>query len=299
VGLTGVIYAAIVVAWAAYLVPLALRRHDEAARSRSIDRFSGAMRVLSRRGESTAGWMVVAPPEAIDRVISPGLSRRATTGASVATAARPSRAALRAAATRRRRVLIVLACLTAAVATAAGFGVVPWWSAGFPLVLVGGFLCLVRHQVRKTSDAYWVEAAAASPAPSNVIRRAPTRVEASPRAASHGAAQDPDDEDTVPMDVEALRNAVTALEPERIMAVSLPTADGGSLWDPLPITLPTYVDKPVAARTIRKIELGEAGTWSAGHSAAASKAAAGAGVAASGDEAGVAADDEPAQAVNG
>lgn len=99
------------------------------------------------------------------------------------------------------------------------------------------------------------------------------------------------------MDVEALRNAVTALEPERIMAVSLPTADGGSLWDPLPITLPTYVDKPIAARTIRKIELGEAGTWSAGHSAAASKAAAGVGGVASGDEAG-AADAEPARAVN-
>jgi hypothetical protein len=48
VGLTGVIYAAIVVAWAAYLVPLALRRHDEAARSRSIERFSSARGDVAR-----------------------------------------------------------------------------------------------------------------------------------------------------------------------------------------------------------------------------------------------------------
>jgi hypothetical protein len=46
------------------------------------------------------------------------------------------------------------------------------------------------------------------------------------------------------------------------------TADGGSLWDPLPVTLPTYVDKPVAERTYRTIDLEEPGTWSAGHSEA-------------------------------
>jgi len=293
VGLTGVIYAAIVVAWAAYLVPLALRRHDQAARSRSIDRFSGAMRVLSRRGESTAGRLVVTPPRAIDRVISPGLSRRATAAVPVAAATpRPSRAALQAAATRRRRVLVVLACITAAVAAATGFAVLPWWTPAFPLALVAGFLCLVRHQVRLASDSYWVEAASASPTPSNVIRRTRTQVEA-----SRGAAKGPDDEDTVPMDVEALRNAVTALEPERRVAVPLPTADGGSLWDPLPITLPTYVDKPVAARTSRQIALGEPGTWSSGHSAEATKTAA-ASSRAAGEE-NTSAEDEPARAVNG
>ncbi|MBA2716587.1 MAG: hypothetical protein H0U51_05965 [Propionibacteriales bacterium] len=290
-GLTGVIYAAIVVAWAAYLVPLALRRHDEAARSRSIDRFSGAMRVLSRRGESTAGRLVVTPPRAIDWVISPGLSRRATAAVPVAAATpRPSRAALRAAATRRRRVLIVLACITAAVAAAAGFAVLPWWTPAFPLAFVAGFLCLVRHNVRLASDSYWMEAASASPTPSNVIRR--TRVEA-----SHGAAKGPDDEDTVPMDVEALRNAVTALEPERRVAVPLLTVDGGSLWDPLPITLPTYVDKPVAARTSRQIALGEPGTWSSGHSAEATKTAA-ASSRAAGEE-NTSTEDEPARVVNG
>ena len=42
----------------------------------------------------------------------------------------------------------------------------------------------------------------------------------------------------------------------------MPTVDGGSLWDPLPVTLPTYVIKPKARRTVRTIDLSEPGTWS-------------------------------------
>ncbi len=100
---------------------------------------------------------------------------------------------------------------------------------------------------------------------------------------------------------EALKEAVAvaAIEPERRVAVALSTADGGSLWDPLPITLPTYVDKPVVARTSRRIDLGAPGTWSSGHSAEATKAAATTGGGTSGEDAGAAADEEPARAVNG
>ena len=53
---------------------------------------------------------------------------------------------------------------------------------------------------------------------------------------------------------------------EHVVAVSLETPEGGSLWDPLPVTLPSYVNAPVAKRTFRTIELGEPGTWSSGHS---------------------------------
>ena len=42
-------------------------------------------------------------------------------------------------------------------------------------------------------------------------------------------------------------------------------ADDGSLWDPLPMTLPTYVNKARARRTVRTIEL--TGISSSGHSA--------------------------------
>ena len=40
-------------------------------------------------------------------------------------------------------------------------------------------------------------------------------------------------------------------------------ADDGSLWDPLPLTLPTYVNKARARRTVRTIEL--TGINSSGH----------------------------------
>ena len=40
------IYGGIVVLWLCYLVPLALRRYDNAAKARSVERFSTAMRVL-------------------------------------------------------------------------------------------------------------------------------------------------------------------------------------------------------------------------------------------------------------
>src|SRR5881227_4043073 len=47
--MSAVIYAVIVIMWAVVLVPMWLRRHDAATESRSVDRFSTAMRVLSRR----------------------------------------------------------------------------------------------------------------------------------------------------------------------------------------------------------------------------------------------------------
>ena len=45
-------------------------------------------------------------------------------------------------------------------------------------------------------------------------------------------------------------------------------ADDGSLWDPLPVTLPTYVNKARARRTVRTIEL--TGISSSGHDESAS-----------------------------
>ena len=45
------------------------------------------------------------------------------------------------------------------------------------------------------------------------------------------------------------------------------TADGTTLWDPLPMTLPTYVSAPKAKRTVRTIDLGQPGTWTSGRTA--------------------------------
>jgi hypothetical protein len=44
-------------------------------------------------------------------------------------------------------------------------------------------------------------------------------------------------------------------------------------WDPVSVPLPTYVSKPVAARSVSTIDLDSTGVWSSGRSAADSKLA--------------------------
>jgi len=39
-------------------------------------------------------------------------------------------------------------------------------------------------------------------------------------------------------------------------------ASAGALWDPIPITMPTYVSKPLAPRTVRTIDLSGPGVAS-------------------------------------
>jgi hypothetical protein len=271
--LTGLIYAAIVVVWAIVLVPLALRRHDQAARTHSIERFSSAMRVLARRGSASESGSIGPVP---DQLVRPSLRHAETVApaARVAPPRRPSRAAMKAAAARRRRVLTILLAATALVAGVSAFGLLPWYAAAVPLALVVAFLWVARRQVRKASDSFWQQVAEMRTEPSNVVRReghsGAARVDAS-EGVVRVSTPDERDEDTVGMSRDELAAASSAT---RVEAVALATSDGGSLWDPLPVTLPTYVEKPAAARTVRTIELGEPGTWSAGHSAADSKTAA-------------------------
>jgi hypothetical protein len=42
---------------------------------------------------------------------------------------------------------------------------------------------------------------------------------------------------------------------EHSIELSVPIVPVGSLWDPIPITRPTYVSKPLASRTVRTIDL--------------------------------------------
>ena len=47
-------------------------------------------------------------------------------------------------------------------------------------------------------------------------------------------------------------------------AVQVPPVDP-TLWDPVPVTLPTYVTKPAATRrTVRTIDLDDSGVWTSG-----------------------------------
>jgi hypothetical protein len=258
--LTGVIYGAIVIAWAAYLVPLALRRHDEASRSRSIERFSSAMRILARRQTSTAAaprtkgtadGRVVVTPKRSARVLPPDAGPEPER---VLVTPPRNRVAERMAAARRRRVLSLLLLLSVAVGAAVLVGLAPTGAAAVPPVLVLGFLVVARRAVRRAAKPYWVDVPAPEQSSAVVVRRTPVRVEASLGTPAK-AGPDTDDEPTI------------ALTVAQVATMSARTADGGSLWDPLPVTLPTYVGAPAATRTFRTISLGEPGTWTSGHSA--------------------------------
>lgn len=234
VDLSGVIFVALALAWAVYLIPQALKRHDEVARTRSIDRFSSTMRVLAPA--RVTGGPVVAPSQS---------QVRAELRAQVRTPV-PSRAAARAAARRRRRVLLVLLGLTALTAATIGVlrltaGVGPWWSVAIPGGLVVTWLVVCRLQVRRLDR----------------VRN--------PRY--EGRLVSPDEEDTVRLDADALRRAVVgedapatedAPAEQDVVASAIASATTDpSLWDPLPVTLPTYVSKPRAQRTVRTIDLSQ------------------------------------------
>jgi hypothetical protein len=247
---SGVIYGVIVCVWAAFLVPRALRRHDEASRARSVERFSSAMRVLGRRTEieqrraSAVDGAGPAAPQVTLRKESQVVAEPTPPPRR-----RPNQTAARAAAARRQLVLFSLFIATLAVGLLAGFGVVPPWAVAAPLLLIASFLYACRRHVRPDTDAFWAAARyeASQDAPRRGVRG----------ASSESAAAEPS---------VVLRTPVEAAVAEQhVDVVSVRTEDGSQLWDPLPVTLPTYVGKPAAHRTIRTIELGEPGAYSSGH----------------------------------
>jgi hypothetical protein len=237
------IFVALAVAWAVYLIPKALRHHDEVARSRSVDRFSNTMRVLARR-------------EPVNRrdarlVVAPGRPASAAEVTVKPTAATPTPAQLRSrreviarATRRRRRVLGLLVLANAVVATLAFLHVLvwPWQAVPAGLVVVWLVLCRVMVKSERAADG-------------RVIAAAPAEEAA------------PDATEELPLVYSVERNDQGFDEVAASAETStMPAVADGTLWDPLPVTLPTYVSKPAATRrTVRTIDLGEPGAWTSGH----------------------------------
>jgi len=277
VDLSGIIFVVLALAWALYLIPKALAHHDEIARTRSIDRFSTAMRVLARREPVSRGdtRLVVTPARPkTPRVLVPP-KRVAAVDAVVASSAAPvnevrrpterpasQRVAARAAARRRRHILTFLVLVTLAVGGVAWFAYLPWWSVSISAGLAVAYLFVCRHQARgelRTGTPSGTRTGDPVQAP-----RPAARVDV-----AYGLPQTPRlVETTRPILPEHLpEHATTAAE----AVIEAPGAQAGSLWDPLPITLPTYVSKPRAARTVRTIDLSQPNTWSSGRSEADSR----------------------------
>jgi hypothetical protein len=163
----------LVIMWLVVLVPMFVRRGDDRAEVRSMDRFATAMRVLSRRAPSSGG---VA-----------GKRRYATAAPTpYADGASPVRTAARERMLRRRRRTLAVLATTAVLAAPAALAVSSWlWFAQVPATLMlAGYVGWLRAQVRREHDrrtrrtAMFGEATAAGTAPAEHAVRRPDRIAA-------------------------------------------------------------------------------------------------------------------------
>ncbi|MBE7325344.1 hypothetical protein IEQ44_11830 [Nocardioides sp. Y6] len=245
---SALIFVALAVAWGVYLVPKALQHHETTQRSRSVERFSSRMRVLARREPTSSrdARLVVQPGRAPSR---PVIETKGPAPVAATIAAR--RAAAQRATRRRRNVLSVLLLALVVVAAVAAAGAAPWWSLAIPGGLLVAWLVACRLMVKSE-------------------RREAVRPARAPQApATRSASDDPTEtHPVVTVDVSgsgAVRESSLTLP---VVQEEL-AADDPSRWDMVPVTLPTYVSKPVATRrTVQQIDLESTGVWTSGHSEA-------------------------------
>jgi hypothetical protein len=226
---SAVILAVIVIMWAVVLVPMWLRRHDAATESRSADKFSAAMRVLSRRQPSSGSARYVLMPR-----------RESAASVHVSGAAAPRRAAPAAPrrkaslAVRRRRLLLGLSGVAVLTMVLAVAGVMGWVLQFVVDLIVVGFVVHLRVQARRSAAVARARRRAASRVPGTVADApvTPTAARYAARMAAPVAAE--------PEFVEAPE--VVAEE----IAVEATGTDDGSAWEPVPVPRPTYTMKPPA-----------------------------------------------------
>lgn len=274
VGASGLIIAFVVVVWAAYFIPLALRRYDDASKNASVESSGTLSRVISwpRAGRSDA---VEAEPAAPVAAVSTAPAR---------TIDRP---AARLAARRRRRTLLTLIALTAVVAGLGFGGVIATPFIAIPVALIAAWLVACRVQVRGElgiAGEKKPRAAKAAGALKSKVKavkvKAPKVAKSKSKAskAKGAVSTAADEEETIivsghfedidpgrphVMEVVALED--DALDDKIVIAVPSVSTAGEALWDPLPVTLPTYVTKPRAGRTVRTIDFSQPNTWTSGH----------------------------------
>lgn len=132
----------------------------------------------------------------------------------------------RAAARRRRLTVLFLLLVASSTAAMAGFNLVPWWTLAVPGGLLAAFLVVARISVAR-------------------MRR---KLDARVRVVRGGDV----DEETVAI---AVWESTEEEEAAHSVELSGPIEMTGSLWEPIPITAPTYVSRPLAPRTVRTIDL--------------------------------------------
>jgi hypothetical protein len=239
---SALIFVGLAVAWAVYLLPKALKHHDEAARSRTVDRFSHTMRVLARRevvDKRTARLVTPdqksAQPPVDSKVEVQTEIRTEITVERPAAELRARRAAAKQATKRRRNVLAVLLVANLAVIGVAAFAVIGWPYVAIPAGLLVAWLVACRLMV-KSERRLPVAPAARIPAESPAEER-----------------------------IEVPEPSEDEIDPMSDTSAGIAAIIDPAMWDPVPVTLPTYVTKPAATRrTVRTIDLDSTGVWTSG-----------------------------------
>ncbi len=267
---TGLIVAFVVTVWAAYFVPLALRRYDEAHNHTALEALTPLSRVI-RRAPARQAVDEFEYEYGADDVNEPSVQEEVDERASAARSGL-TRASARIAARRRRRVLLTLLFANVVVATLLWFKLVPAWATAIPAGLLLAWLVACRIQVRREYGLATPRTRSGAGLPA--VRMPKLRV---PRI---GRSAVDEDEDTVTIivsgqfeDVDPGRKHIMenvpleadALDEQLVIAVPSAASHGELVWDPLPVTLPTYVTKPRAGRTVRTIDFNAPGVWTSGH----------------------------------
>ena len=254
--LSALIFVALAVAWAVYLVPKALRHHDDVVRSRSVDRFSHSMRVLARRepvSRKSARLVVTPGRPAAEATVATKPHHEPEprrTGAAQQVPVTPDRiraqrAAAKRATKRRRNVLALILVANLATVGVAAFGVIAWWYVAIPAGLLVAWLVTCRIMVKGERSRMVVPAS-----------RIPVE-----KPAEDEQVDVPEGPAPVPEEADELDDVDPLADTSAGMAAVVDPA----LWDPVPVTLPTYVGKPAATRrTVRTIDLEGTGVWTSG-----------------------------------
>lgn len=250
--MSGLIVLGIVAIWVVVLVPMWLNRHDAANASRSMDTFSTAMRVLSRRQQSSGDRRYVVMPQrenwglTVDNM--PNASTRKAPRAPISLAA------------RRRRVGLVLITLVVVTAAVSFVGVTPWWANGIADALVVAYVVHLRSRAIRARELNVRRDARAARMTSAVAAGDGLGGRAGRAAYRRPAA--------------GIEAAVAAAYGEEVMLLEGDPAgtSNGSRWEPVPVPLPTYVSKPVVQRpaarvtsaSVPVVDLTKPGAWTDG-----------------------------------
>ncbi|WP_329384469.1 hypothetical protein OG625_23350 [Streptomyces sp. NBC_01351] len=274
---SGLIYAVIVGAWAAYLVPMWLRRQDELNEARPTERFSTAIRLLSgragmerryakglrERGDEEAEPQPHADPDAVTETVdSVDADARAFVVPPTRAEPRPAAAAaerehraerarreqrLQVLARRRRTTALLFLVFTLGAVVAAVGGLRYLWAPAVPALLLSTYIVHLRVQERRryefTMDRRRAEAAARH-LRENRPRRGPSE-ESAP------AGTDPDPAPPVSPQEAGRRALVEQTDHAEWVDQQRERERGparGDSWEPVPVPLPTYVTAPVAPR---------------------------------------------------